>query len=122
MKNNISDDFIIEKLILNVHKKSIKMTKNSILFNNIYIGLCILNIVLEIFNIIKDLNNWHSYLWLIGITLWTFAIYVTIKTIKKQKIQQSKNINQYYDYLKELDYTAYIKEFRLKKLKKLKYK
>jgi hypothetical protein len=122
MKNNISDDFIIEKLILNGHKKSIKMTKNSILFNNIYIGLCILNIVLEIFNIIKDLNNWHSYLWLIGITLWTFAIYVTIKTIKKQKIQQSKNINQYYDYLKELDYTAYIKEFRLKKLKKLKYK
>jgi len=82
--------------------------------------LCTINLILDINIIVTHIDKWgYNLAYSVFIIIWCLAIYFTLKTIKKQRIEVSESINDYYELLKTLDYSSYIKEMRTKKLKKI---
>lgn len=102
------------------YRKQIKRKKISIFWNKAHVSLCIFNFILAIHNLIAHFKGWYIPFYITLIVIWILAIYFTKKTIKIQKSELKIYIEDYYNQLKFEDMSAYLKETRIKKLKKLK--
>jgi len=113
----MDDYFLLEEV-----EYDIKSVKREIKWKTAYIILVILNILIFSLNIlIPNTNNLIPIiLFSIGTALWIMILYLNIKKLKELKIRKKDKINTYYRTLKEVDYPRFIKEQRIKKLKKLK--
>ena len=115
----MDQDYYINSL-LDSYRQEIKNKKKSIFWNKTYIILCVLNLIVQLYKLIQNFNGWYILFYITVITIWILCIFFTIKTIISQKKNLSDDFQNYYNNLKTLDMPTYLKETRIKKLKKLK--
>ena len=111
------DDFEIlqHKYQLTFYESIIKSQKNQIKYNKINIIIFSLNYTSFCF-----LSFHVSIFYFIYCSIWAILIFICIKNIKLLRKKLKINIELYYNELKIVDYSKYLKEQRKLKLQKIK--
>jgi len=118
-------DFDLEyhKIILDSHYNSIKLYKKSLKYKKLLCVVQVLCIFYYTSFFIIDYNKERYFMfsvYFIVMIAWCAMLYINIKSIKEEKIKIKNHEVLYYDELKIVDYSKYIKDQRSKKLLKLK--
>jgi len=113
-----------ENSMLDLDEKLIKSSKRGINISTIAIIACIILIPLYSyisFSDILDDKIWSGVFNFLISLLWSFNLFLNIKTRKKSKDNLKNFKKTYYERLKRIDNPRYLKETRNEKLKKLGY-
>lgn len=117
-QNDIENSLLIlDEKLLKSSKKSLRISfflmSLSAFLTVTYSYICINYYIDNIFNF----SFWAN---LACLFMWIFQFGLNIKTYKNSKINVKNFTKKYYSQLKKVNYPKYIKEQRIKKLKKLK--
>lgn len=115
-------EFYYENELLKSYERQVHVTKRSIKWDKIYIGLCSFNVLSFTANVFRYYNNdkWLSLFFLITTFIWITLIFTTNKKITDKKVSLKEYIKKYDDQLKIVDYPKYLKTQRTQKLNKIK--
>lgn len=113
-----------EKTMLGIEEKMIKSAKRGLIISTTLIIGCFILIPLYIYLGFSGISNdeiWIGVFNFVISVIWTFNLFLNIRTRKSSKNNIKKFNDSYYERLKRVDNPRYLKETRSKKLKKLGY-
>lgn len=110
------DDFYI----LNNYRDWVIRYKKRIKWTKTYMILCIFNTIIFTIVASQSETTWSIVMNTLSSISWLIIILITLKNLKILKNSLIDSEKNYYEELKRVDYTKYIKEQRTKKLSKIK--